>query len=288
MKRLLPCLLLLCIVAVWGWTFSLMKDAIAEVGVVPFLAVRFVIGSAALGLLAARRATRRSLKMGGLIGLVLAAAYLFQTFGLDNSTATNTGLITGLFVVFAPIANRLLFGVRTPGALWLAIGVSMAGLGLLTGGGAASIALGDVLTLGCAVCFGLHIALLDRHAKHHDASVLALGQLAAAAVIFLVVWPFVDAVTWPSPRVWLALLVTGLVASAAGFWVQTYAQQRLTAVQAAVIIVTEPLFAAFFGCVVAKDRLTALQWLGATLMVGALLAAEAYPLLRKGRQNAAG
>ena len=281
MSRLLPCILLLCIVAVWGWTFSLMKEAIAEYGVVSFLAVRFVIGSLAIGLFAARKATWRSLRIGGGIGLVLAAAYLFQTFGLDNTTATNTGLITGLFVVFAPVANRVLFGVRTPVLLWAATGVSVAGLALLTGGGEASIALGDVLTLGCAACFGLHVALLDRHAKHHDASVLALGQVLAATVIFLAVWPCVDAVAWPSPKVWFALAVTGLVATAAGFWVQTYAQQRLTAVQAAIIIVTEPLFAAGFGYLLAGDRLVAIQWLGAALMVSALVVAELYPALRR-------
>ena len=284
MRRLALCAMMLAVVAVWGWTFSLMKGPVAEFGVVGFLAVRFAIATVAMGALTLRRATRRSLKTGALIGLLLAVAYLSQTFGLRLTTATNTGLITGLFVVFAPLASRALFGVRTRAAHWLAIAVSLVGLGLLTGAGPAPLAPGDGLTLVCAACFGLHIALLDRVAKHHDAGVLAFGQIAAAAVVFLVLWPLVDRVAWPSPRVWFALAVTGLAATAVAFTVQTFVQQRLSAVATAVIIVTEPLFAAFFGYVLAGDRLAALQWLGAALLVSALVVAEVYPALRRARR----
>ena len=291
MNRLAWCLLLLAVVAVWGWTFSLMKGPVEAYGVVSFLAVRFAIGAGAISLAAARRTTWRTLRVGGPIGLVLAGAYLVQTYGLRHTTATNTGLITGLFIVFAPLANRLLFGVRTRPALWGAIGISVVGLGLLAGGGLNGVALGDVLTLGAAALFGLHIALLDRYAKPHDAVVLAQGQLTAAAAVFLVAWPLIEPVRlppsgWGMDAVWPALLVTGLVATAAAFLVQTYVQQRLRAVQAAMIIVTEPLFAALFGYLVRGDRLTGVQMAGAALMVAALVLVEVYPLLRKRREPA--
>jgi len=286
MTRLVSCLLLLAVVAVWGWTFSLMKGPVETYGVVSFLAVRFALGAVAISLAAVRRTTWRTLRVGAPIGLVLAAAYLAQTYGLRYTTATNTGLITGLFVVFAPLANRVLFGVRTRSALWGAIGISIVGLGLLARGGLNGVALGDILTLGAAALFGLHIALLDRHAKHHDAVVLAQGQLTVAAVVFLLVWPLTEPVVLPPPgwgvdAVWPALLVTGLVATAAAFLVQTYVQQRLRAVQTAMIIVTEPLFAALFGYLIHGDRLTGMQMLGAGLMVVALILAEVYPMARK-------
>ena len=86
------------------------------------------------------------------------------------------------------------------------------------------------------------------------------------------------------PDLWFLialLLVTGILATAAGFFVQTYAQQRLPAVQAAVIIVTEPVFAAFFGYLLVGDRLTALQIFGASLMVGALVLSEVCPRLAR-------
>ena len=300
MNRLLSCCLLLAIVAVWGWAFALMKGPIETYGVVSFLAVRFIIGSITISLVAAHtgrmagRTTWRTLKVGGSIGLVLAAAYLLQTFGLRHTTATNTGLITGLCVVFAPLANRILFGVRARLALWGAIGISIAGLVLLTGAARTGVALGDVLTLCGAACFGLHVALLDRHAKHHDAIVLAQGQLMAATAVFLVAWPLVawlgvEPVAWPPPGwgpgdVWPALLVTGLIATAAAFLVQTYVQQRLRAVQTATIIVTEPLFAALFAYLLVGDRLTGVQIAGGVLMVAALILSEVYPAVRKARQ----
>ena len=168
--------LMLVIVAVWGWTFVIVKDAIAVYGVIPFLAVRFIIGSAALCPVGLRRARGRSLGVGALIGLVLAAAYLFQTLGLARTTATNAGVITGLFVVFAPLANLVLFRVRTSAALWGAIGVSVLGLCLLTGAAPAGVSLGDVLVFGGAVAFGVHIALLDRYAKRHGPGALAFAR----------------------------------------------------------------------------------------------------------------
>jgi drug/metabolite transporter (DMT)-like permease len=275
-RAALTCMLL-GVVAVWGWTFALMKDAIAEFGVVSFLAVRFAIAAAALLPFTAGRLTGGGLRVGGRIGVVLAAAYLLQTFGLRHTTATNTGLITGLFIVFAPLAGRTLYGVRTAGALWGAVGVSVLGLALLSGAGASGPTAGDALTLGGAACFGLHIALLDRHAKRHDPAVLAQGQIALAAALFLAAWPFVERPAWPTPSVWFALLVTGVVATALAFFVQTFVQRRLTAVETASIIILEPVFAAVFGHLLAGDRLTPLQLLGAALMVGSLAAVEVYP-----------
>jgi len=283
MKRLALSALLLAIVVVWGWTFALMKDAVAAYGVVAFLAVRYVIGSAAIAPFAARRADWRTLEAGGLIGLVLAAAYLLQTFGLRHTTASNTGVITGLFVVFVPLANRALFGLRTPGLVWATIAASLVGLGLLSGAAPGGLALGDVLTVGAAACFGLHVALLGRYASRYDAGALAFGQLLAATLVFLAACPLAGLPTWPTPAIWFALAVTGVVATAAGFYVQTYVQQRLPAVQAAMIILLEPLFAALFGYLLAGDRLTGVQIAGALLITGSVAVAEVYPLVRRGR-----
>lgn len=280
MKRLLPSALLLAIVIVWGWTFTVVKDAVEIYGVVPFLAVRFAIGAACIGPFAARGVELRSLRTGAWIGLALAAAYLLQTFGLRYSTATNTGLITGLFIVFVPLANRILFGVRTRRMLWAAIAVSLCGLVLLTGTGPQRLQAGDGLTLGCAACFGLHVALLDRYSKDHRAVTLVLGQLTTAAVLLAGVWGVRGPVEWPPAEVWPALLVTGGICTAAAFFVQTFAQQRLSAVETGLIILTEPIFAAVFGWLLAGDRLTGPQIFGAGLMVAAVFAAEIYPLVR--------
>jgi len=275
-RNLLYTLLLVGVTAVWGWTFAVVKEAVAGYGVVSFLAIRFALGAMAMGLLAARGSTRAAWGIGAGIGVVLAAGYLFQTFGIRSTTATNSGLITGLFVVFAPAWNRVLFGVRIPRVCCAAVATSLAGLALLAGAGPVRPTVGDLLTLGCAVCFGAHIALLDRYAKGHDAAALALAQLTAAAAIFAATWPAVDPLRLPTAKVWQALVLTGLVASAGGFYAQTAAQRRLPAIRTALILTMEPVFATFFGRLLAGDRLAALQWVGAALMVAALLAASLY------------
>lgn len=282
MQRFVLSLPLLLIVAVWGWTFVIVKDAVADFGVLPFLAIRFTIGlGCLLPMLLRERLNRHDLLVGGGIGIALAAAYLLQTLGLDASTATNTGLITGLCVVFAPLANRVLFGVRTAVAVWVAIAISFAGLVLLTGAAPDGIYPGDVFTLGCAIAFGLHIALLDRHSSRKKTRELVLGQIGVAALFFwAATWISGAHVMQPTPDIWFALLITGIIATAGGFYVQTLAQRRLSATEVALIILLEPVFAGIFGALFHHDRLNLLQGFGALLMLGALFAVE---MRRRGR-----
>src|SRR5215210_985202 len=282
--RLLYSLLLVGITAVWGWTFVVVQDAIALYGVLPFLAARFAIAAAALAPFSAPKVTKKVLAVGAGIGLVLALGYLFQTLGLLYTTPTNSGLITGLFVVFAPLSDRLLFGTRVGRLVLAAVALSLLGMVLLAGGGPDGANLGDLLTLLCAAALGLHIALLSRYAAGYDASGLAFAQMLSVAVVFGVFWPFFEPVAFPPGEVRLALVATGLVASAGAFWVQTFVQQRIPAARTAVILTMEPVFAALFGYWLAGDRLVAVQILGASLILSALVAGEAMPVLRKRRE----
>jgi drug/metabolite transporter (DMT)-like permease len=281
--RLIYTLLLVAVTAVWGWTFVVVQDAISVYGVIPFLAVRFVLAGAALTPIYAAKLTRRSLIVGGGIGAVLAAGYLFQTTGLLFTSPTNSGLITGLFVVFAPLADRLLFGANLSRQVVLAVALSLVGMVLLAGGGPEGANWGDLLTLLCAAALGLHIALLSRYAASYDAGALTLAQILAMALLFVVVWPFSDPISLPQPGVWAALLVTGLLASAGAFLVQTTVQQHIPAARTAIILTMEPVFAALFGYWLAGDRLVAVQILGALMILSALVIGEVVPVLRRGK-----
>jgi drug/metabolite transporter (DMT)-like permease len=286
LNRLLIAGLLLAVVAVWGWTFVVVKDAVAVYGVIPFLAVRFALGTGCLGLVCARRIDLPTLRTGAAIGLLVGAGFLLQTLGLARTSASNSALVTGLFVLFAPLANRLLFGVRIRGVYWIGIAASLAGLGLLTGADAGGVGAGDLLTLGCAAVFGLHVALLDRYAKGRNAAVLALGQVGAAAALFGAAWLLQGGLAWPPAHLWPALLVTGIVASAVAYLVQTYAQQRLPAVDTAMILLAEPVFAVLFGVLLHGDRMTPRQIAGGTLMVATMALLE-WPRRGTGRSRAA-
>jgi len=282
-KRLIYTLLLVATTAVWGWTFVVVQDAIAVYGVIPFLAVRFVLAGAVLTPIYAAKLTRKSLLVGGGIGVVLAAGYLFQTLGLLFTTPTNSGMITGLFVVFAPLADRLLFGANLSRQVFVAVSLSLLGMVFLAGGGPEGANWGDLLTLLCATALGLHIALLSRYAASYDAGALTLAQILAMALLFMVVWPFSGPIALPQPGVWVALLVTGLLASAGAFLVQTTVQQHIPAARTAIILTMEPVFAALFGYWLAGDRLVAVQILGALMILSALVVGEVAPVLRRGK-----
>ncbi len=273
-RRIEAAVLLLGVTAVWGWTFTIVREAIAIYGVVPFLALRFLIAALAVGLVWGRRLDRRSLVTGSLIGLVLAGGYLLQTWGLRFTTASNAGLITGLFVVLAPVADRVLYTTRQRPAVWAAVVLSLAGMGLLSGSGPEPLNVGDLMTLGCAIAFGVHIALLSRHAPRHDAQALTVSQMLACAVVFLAAWPASGPLAPPPRAVWFALALTGLVASALAFFIQTAVQRHLSAAATALILTMEPVFAALFGYLLGGERLGPVQLVGGALILVALVVAQ--------------
>ena len=269
--------LLLLIVAFWGATFPIVDQATNSFGVMSFLFLRFALAAYLMGAVCRLQVRPATLLAGMLIGWLPGAAYVAQTYGFQFTTSTNMGLITGLSIVFVPIANWLLFRERTGAIYWIGIGVSVVGLVLLTGRGPDEGRFGDLLGLFCAVGFGTHIAVLDRWAGNHNALQLAFGQLLSMALIFGIVRPFIEPAALPSVGVGMAILVTAIVCSAAAFFVQVYAQQRLSAVQAAAIIMTEPVFAAAFSRIWLGERLGGIQWLGAVLMLSAIVFVSLQP-----------
>ena len=273
--------LLILVTVVWGWTFVVVRDSVTAYSVLGFLALRFTIASLCLGIFSFKRLRRGSFVAGAGIGICLAGGYLLQTYGLRHTTPTNSGLITGLFVVFAPVASYILFRVRIDRVLLLPLGTCLVGTLLLVGGSPEAIRIGDGLTLGCAACFGLHIALLSHYAHRHDAIALALAQMLATALLCGLPWLLFECLSFPPVHVWSALLITGVLASAAAFTVQTYVQQRVSATRTAIILTMEPVFAVFFGYLLAGDRLSWIQVIGAVLILVAIATSEALPALRR-------
>ena len=260
----------MAVAAVWGWTFVLVKDAISQYPTAPFLAIRFAIAAVLLGMLLRRPPGRRVLRFGVPIGLVLAAGYALQTYGLQFTTPGEAGLLTGLFIVFTPLVERVT-GRPVPPRTWAAVVVALGGTVLLTGAGSTN-AFGDLLEIGCAVAFAVHIVLLSRWSPSAPPLSLATVQMATAALMFAV--PSVPLLRPPSAPVMMALLVTGVVASAVGFLVQTWAQSHLTASRAALAIAAEPAWALLFGVLLAGQRFAPLQAAGAALLLTAVVGHE--------------
>lgn len=158
---------LLATTAVWGSTFLVVKDAIASVPVLDFLGLRFAVACAAMLVVRPRalaRLGRSGWRHGVLLGLVLAAGYAAQTFGLE--TASVSGFITGLFVVFTPLIGAVVLRRRVPSAVWVAVVLATVGLGLISLHGLA-IERGELLTVVGAFFFALHIVGLGEWSHRH-------------------------------------------------------------------------------------------------------------------------
>ncbi len=274
---MLPILALVAVTAVWGLTFVQVKDAVALYPLFAFLAVRFAIATVTLavpGAVRLRGLGRRGVIAGASLGLLLAVGYALQTAGLERTTVSSTGFITGLYVVFTPLLALLLFGTRIGVATLAGVGLSTVGLALLSGIDAGSLT-GDVLVLGGAAAYSLQIVLMERYAPLYDPLAFTLVEMAAAFGGFALVAIAAGQVEAPHGwTVWGALLVTGVFASALAFLVQTWAQRRTSATRTALAFAMEPVFAATFGFWLAGDRLGAAGWAGATLIMGGIVLAE--------------
>ena len=257
----------------------LVKDAISQYPTLPFLAIRFGIATLVVAAATRRPPSREVIRVGALIGLVLAAGYVFQTVGLVYTSPGNAGLITGLFVVFTPILDRL-FGTPLPARTLLATAAALIGTVLLTGTGA-RVGGGELLMLACAAAFALHIVLLSRWAPGLPPGPLALVQMAASTVVFTA--GSLPALRLPAIAVWPALLITGIFASGLAFFIQTWTQRHLAASRAALVLATEPAWALLFAVVLAGQRLSWLQMLGAGLVLVAIAGHE-LAAVRSGRR----
>ena len=267
-------LALVVVTAVWGVTFVQVKDALELYPLFAFLAVRFAIASVALAPVAAPRLRRAGWKPATLLGGLLALGYALQTAGLDRTSVSSTGFITGLYVVFTPLFAYALFRITVARVVVLGVGLSLVGLALLAGVGVGEPG-GDALVLAGAAAFSLQIALMERYAPRYDAVAFTFVEMLAAFVGFAVIAVALGQVEVPHGwTVWGALIVTGVFASALGFLVQTWAQRQLSAARTALAFAMEPVWTAIFGFWLAGDRLGALGWTGAALIMAGIVVAE--------------
>jgi len=270
-------LVLLVVTAVWGVTFVQVKDAVAVYPLFAFLALRFAIASGTLALPGAARLRtlgRAGAGAGVLAGALLGAGYALQTAGLERTTVSSTGFITGMYVVLTPLLALAAFRTGAGRGVWLGVLLATAGLALLAGVHRGSL-LGDVLVLAGAAVYSLQIVLMERYAPRYDAIAFTLVEMLTAFGGLLVVALALRDLPFPHGwTVWGALLVTGVFASALAFLAQTWAQRRTTATRTALAFSMEPVWAAFFGFTLAGDRLGTTAWLGCVAIMAGIVVAE--------------
>ncbi|WP_208644539.1 DMT family transporter [Pseudomonas reidholzensis] len=275
------------ITAVWGWSFVAKQQALHGISASALNACIFIVGALVLLPFAVKKLPGLSAKdwlAGILAGVVLFIAFAFQTSGLGHTTPSNAGFITGLSVVLTPLFLFLISAEKPLAKQALGAVVALLGLGFLSLNGD-SIRAGDLLILGCAVFFALHIVVLAKTRFGSTSLVLAFIQLLTVGVLSLIWSVTAGEFSLPgTPSAITTTLIIAVLGTALAYLVQTRAQAVLPAQKVALLLVCEPIFAACFGYLLAGDRFTLLNMVGALMIVLGMLISE-LRLPRRRRSN---
>jgi drug/metabolite transporter (DMT)-like permease len=270
---------------IWGATFVVVKDALAAASVFVFNALRFSLAAAVMAAVywrALRKMDRATFLAGALIGCFMFGGYTFQTLGLKFTTPSKAAFITGASVVMVPVLLAIFWKRRVNRWVWAGALAALFGLYYLTvpRSGFAALNIGDLLALGCALMFALHIILVGRYSPRHSVASLSFLQVAATAVFTSLCLPVLAVTQWEPPRLhWSpnlisALLITAVGATALCFSLQVWAQQYTTPTHTAILISLEPVFAALTSVFIAHEILSRRVLAGAGLVFIGILLAE--------------
>lgn len=275
-------LALLYAAAIWGATFFIVKDSLATIDPVVLVGYRFLMAAAvlAIGLKIAKRPLFLYWKESTQLGVILWILYITQTVGLQYTTASNSGFITGLFVAFVPFFTLLLNRKARIIPQMPAVLLSLVGLWLLTGG-LTDVNRGDWLTLLAAMAYAGHLLYVDRFVKQGlDVFILSFQQFLFVGALSLITaaifgLPFVPARASAFGYVaFLALLPT-----LSAFVLQLIAQKIVPPIRVSLILALEPVFAALFAWTLGGEEFILRRALGGSLIFVAMLLSDLPALL---------
>jgi drug/metabolite transporter (DMT)-like permease len=263
---------LMAVAAIWGSAFLSMKGTLERLDVNSFLTWRFVI--ATLLLIAIRPTVLKKidlpfLKKGVILGVFLSSGYIFQSFGLTLTTVSNTGFITGLYVVFTPVVAAVILRKNITLVEWFAVLVATVGLALLSFNGV-KFGVGEFLVLISALLFAFHIVGLGEWSKGLDTYALTVIQLGTCAVVTFLASFKSGFKAPPDSGVWWSIIYTAIFATALAFIVQTWAQSFIAPSTVGVILAAEVVFAAAFGIWLLNEPVTLRIALGGLLVLASM------------------
>jgi drug/metabolite transporter (DMT)-like permease len=275
---------LLGVTAAWGASFVLMKPAIERQPIPDFLVTRFVIATVILILIrpsVLTTITARVWRTGSAAGVLLAFGFVTQTIGLLYATAAITGFLTGLYIVATPILAWLIFRQPLNTKVIIAAVMGLTGLAVISLD-SFGIGIGEIWIIVCAIFFALHIVVLGKWAPGTDAYALTVVQLIVVSIVTAIL-TLVDGDGYAPPPdidVWIAVIITAVLATAAAFLVQTWAQSKMDASRVAIILTAEVPWAASISVAVGQEVLDLRTIIGGCIMISAMLIAE-WPSRRK-------
>lgn len=294
MTRVQANTLLLLAGAIWGAGFIAQSTAMETLGPIWFIGLRFAVATLvalpfALWEKSHADGPIRPNDIGGFIltGLALFAAAAFQQVGLLTTTVTNSGFLTGLYVVFTPILTVLLLRRRPHWVIWPAALLASFGIFLLSGGTFAALTLGDMLTIVCAVLWSVQMICVGVFSGRSGRPVaLSLIQFSVCAVLGCAAGLLFEPISLAAIKGALPeILYAGFFSSGLAFIFQNVAQRYTTAPQAAIFLSSEALFAALFGVLLLGETISPAGYVGCAIIFIAMLAVELLPALLRERHE---
>jgi len=262
--------LLILLGLIWGSTFPLIKISLNFMSPYTFLTFRFLIATLVLFLIYPKRiieSDRLSIFYGFMIGISLFFGYIFQTVGLEYTTSSHSGLITGLYVVIAPLIAYFLLKEKITFRLIISLFLSILGLILLTNFYEThKINFGDFLTILSAISYAFQIVLVDKYVKMKDPFVIVFFQIFTVGIISIFLLPF-NYSFQPGYFSIFSILFLGIVATGLAILLQNIAQKELTSGEASIFLTSEPIFAVIFSYLILGETLSFIAIIGAFLIV---------------------
>lgn len=287
-KTFLADITLLFVTIVWGSTFVLVQNAISSLRPFSFNGIRFFIAAVVLILWLVfferkqlRLLNKKLVFTGMFIGFWLFLGYATQTVGLLYTTSSKAGFITGLSVVLVPLFSMILLKQTLSKNAIFGVIIATLGLFLLTATDISGFNIGDVLVLICALSFALHIIFTGKFTDQFPTLLLTIIQLTtvsllsiSSSLLFEDFRASLQSNVLFSSKVFIALFITSVFATALAFLAQTNFQKFTTTTRVALIFAMEPVFAAITGFIWAHDRLTLTAIFGCILIFLGMIFAE--------------
>jgi drug/metabolite transporter (DMT)-like permease len=269
-------IILFSMTLIWGITFPLVKGAVATIPTFALLFIRFLISAVTLYPFIKIKTDKPTIKAGIAVGLFLFLGMATQTVGLIYTTASKSGFITGLFVVFVPFVDYLFFKTKTTFLGISGVVAATVGIYLITNPKDGGFNYGDFLTLLSAVCYAFQIVLIDKFTKKHNFESIVFYQILTTVVLSLVCsFVFNESLGFRfSSQSVIALIVTGVLATTIAFMIQGKYQQQTTALRAGIIFSFEPLSALFFSYILLSETMGATAIAGGFFIVSGIIMAN--------------
>ena len=295
--------LLLLTALIWGSAFVAQSTAMDKMGPVLFTGLRFLLGALAVlpfalnegrGRLLPPRAAPQAGAGGdwprplAFLCLVFLVGQITQQLGIMDTSVTNAGFLTALYVILVPVFGILLFRQWPHHIVWPAALVAVAGTWLL-GGGLDGLRAGDLWVMASAICWALQVVYVGRVVAQTGRPFFVVfaqsvaGGAAALAAALLIEPVSGAAILAAAPE----LFVAGILSGGLAFSLQAIAQRHTQAADAAVVFSAEAVFAAGAAALLLGERLAPAGWLGCALILSAVLAVQLVPLMAERRRQAA-